>query len=163
MKLIRIVDTRDFDIIEGMYKDKKVPIPGSGNQNRCAMCGSVHEIHAYVENDAGEQMIVGIGCAKKLDGMTTQIKLLQLAEKLEALKAPEAWSATAGKLDYSGRREFDVCLGAFKARVCVSSRQEKDAVMWVARGVVKHRELWKDYFTAYYRIKNQIAKYEAIS
>lgn len=162
MKLIKIVDTRNFDIIEGMFKDKKVPIPGSGIPNTCAMCGSVHEIHAFIENDAGEIMNVGVGCAKKIDGMTTQIKLLQLAEKLESLKAPEKWSATAGKLDSLKRREFNIRLGDFSANVCVSSRQEKDAVMWVVRAIRKNRETWKSYFSEYYRIKNQIAKYEAV-
>jgi hypothetical protein len=62
MKIIKVVDTRAYE--EGP-DDKWYPIPGSGEMNICSRCGKGHEIHVTVEDDAGKNAVVGLGCAKK--------------------------------------------------------------------------------------------------
>lgn len=66
VKLVKIVDTRQTEIVEGRYGvERSVPIPGSGTENECYRCGALHEVHAYVELEDGSQVVVGTGCARR--------------------------------------------------------------------------------------------------
>ncbi len=66
VKLLKIIDTRQTEIVEGRYGvERSVPIPGSGTENECYRCGALHEVHAYVELEDGSQVVVGTGCARQ--------------------------------------------------------------------------------------------------
>lgn len=61
MRIVRVVDTRSYEEAEN---DRWVPIPGSGDENPCARCGRMHEVHAHVMLEDGTSAVVGTGCAR---------------------------------------------------------------------------------------------------
>jgi len=61
-RILKVVDTRQYE--EGP-DDKWYPIVGSGHEHACARCGRMHEIHAMVLLDDGNEAVVGTGCASK--------------------------------------------------------------------------------------------------
>ena len=64
VRIVSVVDTREYEeISDGKFK----PIPGSGSTATCARCGRGHEVHATVELSDGSTMVVGTGCANKID------------------------------------------------------------------------------------------------
>lgn len=168
MKLIKIVDTREYEIIDGIYGgERKVYFPGTGIKNVCAMCGKEHEIHAYIEDDAGAMSIVGIGCARKIAGMKGQIKIIELSERLESVKFPGTWKITremssTGKyrFDEYGRRIYKVTINGND--YTIHTKSEKDALLVAAHNIPDYANIqaWKSAISEYYRIKRIIAKYQ---
>ena len=61
VRIVRVVDTRTY---EEVADDRWEPIPGSGDQNECARCGRMHEVHAHVALEDGTSAVVGTGCAR---------------------------------------------------------------------------------------------------
>ena len=59
VRVLAVVDTREYQE-EG---DRIVPVPGSGNPRPCDRCGRMHEVHATVLLDDGDEAVVGTGCA----------------------------------------------------------------------------------------------------
>lgn len=65
LRLVKIIDTRDREERDGMFSSFSVPVPGTGTEHACHRCGAPHEVHAYVEVEGGEVVIVGTGCARR--------------------------------------------------------------------------------------------------
>jgi hypothetical protein len=61
VRIIRVVDTRTY---EEVGDDRWEPIPGSGDENQCARCGRMHEVHAHVLLEDNSSAVVGTGCAR---------------------------------------------------------------------------------------------------
>lgn len=60
VRVVSVVDTRQVEEIG----DRFVRVPGTGEENECARCGRLHEIHAAVETADGQLHVVGVSCAR---------------------------------------------------------------------------------------------------
>lgn len=58
--IISIRDTREFIEVGDEWK----PVVGTGDMRPCDRCSKVHEIHAHVRAQTGEEYVVGVGCAR---------------------------------------------------------------------------------------------------
>ena len=85
VRIIKVVDTREYEEGPG---DRFYPIPGSGKEHECARCGRLHEVHALVQLETGDEAIVGTGCAaresldmaplfRKADGLAKRLRRLE--------------------------------------------------------------------------------------
>jgi hypothetical protein len=95
IRILKVVDTRQYEEIG----DKWEPIPGSGDEHECSRCGRLHEIHALVELEDGDNAIVGTGCMKadeaeiqkRVKSMTSTAKTLRRNQaELAAIRAKQA-------------------------------------------------------------------------
>ena len=88
-RILKVVDTRQYE--EGP-DDKWYPIVGSGHEHACARCGRMHEIHAIVLLDDGNEAVVGTGCASKenTEMAARFLRAENLAKRLARLNAVEA-------------------------------------------------------------------------
>lgn len=87
-RILKVVDTREYE--EGA-DDKCYPIPGSGIANNCFSCGKLHEIHATVQLENDDVVVVGTGCATKISvEHAPAIKDAEsLAKKMAMLRAEQ--------------------------------------------------------------------------
>lgn len=98
VKVLRVVDTRQYE--EGP-DDRWIPIPGSGDENRCFRCGRSHEVHAHVKLSDDREVIVGTACSKQ---ESTEVQAAiksaaSAAKRLNALRAKHAANtATIAKI-----------------------------------------------------------------
>jgi len=86
VEILSVIDTREYEeVADGVFK----PIAGSGNENECARCGRMHEVHAHVRLESGETAVVGTGCMRGESVETTKAvtKAANAAKRLAALKA----------------------------------------------------------------------------
>lgn len=90
LRLVKIVDTREREERDGMYSSYSVPIAGTGIEHACHRCGAPHEVHAYVEIEGGDEVIVGTGCARRaaLDaGDAALARAISTAERRAKVRA----------------------------------------------------------------------------
>ena len=73
VRILSVVDTRDFEEISRNGHDIMVPIPGSGDVRECDRCRRLHEVHATVELSNGDLATVGTGCMRG-DAMLPELR-----------------------------------------------------------------------------------------
>jgi hypothetical protein len=84
LQLTGIYDTREKILVpDGRGEERVSHIPRTGHMRACDSCGAIHEVHAYLqEKDSGKTLIVGLGCARKMDGVGGQIDRWKLEVRL---------------------------------------------------------------------------------
>ena len=153
MKLIKVVDTRDFFMgTDNRGEDKKIYIAGTGEKRQCAMCGRSHEIHAYIEMEDGTVSTVGVGCAKKDASLAHQIKIMNIQEQMDAIVFPSTWHIVRNmdKSKRYGERIWTVMLG--ETEIHIRGNTEKEVALWSATAY----PAWKVPFQTYFRLQNRL-------
>ncbi|GEM_PF-6949351 len=136
VKILDIVDTREY---EPGPDNRMHPVPDTGTLNQCDRCGRDHVVHAFIEDQHGQEHIVGTSCAFATGPLAK--RFTNLVAATQRLKAMEGALALAEQYAAMEAAAVEALRSEFPGWDAVPL-PGSDRVVWTTKDGLAHVSVW---------------------